>query len=249
MRQTCLALITIWPLIANQAVSQIALIEPATPREPLISVRNQPSDLGIAPTRQAGSLFIGQSGNSLIAPYPKRTIANTFKAPEMSAGLRQSTPQLIALRRLIADAEAGPLDYDAVQYGARIKPSKPPTQMTLGEIYLWIDQTPGQPHAIGRYQFIPSTLRSLAAQLYLPPSTRFTPEIQDQLADILFDDAGLSQFTNDELSQREFMNNLAKIWAGLPNSTGRSHYHGYAGNEASISWDYFTEEIQRIFGT
>ena len=64
------------------------------------------------------------------------------------------------LRSLIALAEAGAAGYDAVQYAARIKPPKRPTQMTLADIIRWIEDTPGQHHAIGRYQIIPSTLRS-----------------------------------------------------------------------------------------
>lgn len=249
MLRFSVAVVLTWLNGVTLAFAQLALIEPANPREPLISVRTTPGTAGLTLNRKAGSLFIGQSGSSLLAPYPRRVFPSTTNSLSLGRAILPSTPQIVALRRLIADAEAGPLDYDAVQFGARIKPSKRPTQMTLQEIYTWIDQTPGQPHAIGRYQFIPPTLRSLASQLDLPPDTLFTPVIQDQLADILFDDAGLSQFTNNELSQREFMNNLAKIWAGLPNSTGRSHYHGYAGNKASISWAHFTEEMHKIFGT
>jgi hypothetical protein len=43
------------------------------------------------------------------------------------------------------------------------------------------------------------------------------------------------------------MNNLAKIWAGLPNSTGKSHYHGYAGNQATMTWARFDAEMAMIF--
>ena len=39
--------------------------------------------------------------------------------------------------------------------------------MTLDEIFAWIAATPGQPHAIGRYQFIPDTLRMLVNRLVI----------------------------------------------------------------------------------
>ena len=65
------------------------------------------------------------------------------------------------LKALIAFSEAGAKGYDAIHFSARKLPGKKPTQMTLGEIDEWIRATPGQPHAIGRYQFIPSTLRAL----------------------------------------------------------------------------------------
>ena len=42
------------------------------------------------------------------------------------------------------------------------------------------------------------------------------------------------------------MDSLAKIWAGLPTSSGRSHYDGYAGNAATMSWAQFDDEMARI---
>ena len=87
--------------------------------------------------------------------------------------------------------------------------------MTLGEIYQWIDDTPGQPHAIGRYQFIPPTLRRVARERGFGPETQFTPGVQDALALVLLNDAGFARFQAGELDRRRFMHNLARIWAGL----------------------------------
>ena len=151
------------------------------------------------------------------------------------------------LRRLIAEAEAGMAGYDAVQYGARIKPHRPPTELTIGEIRRWIAMTPGQPHAIGRYQVIPPTFERLVSKLGLTDRDRFSPANQDRMADALLEEAGLTAYVEGTMRQVAFMNNLAKIWAGLPNETGRSHYHGYAGNKAVISWDHFRSEMNRIF--
>ncbi len=237
---------------ASIATAQVSLFQTerfSNEPQALITVSASPNIVTVVPNSGNGSLFIGQSGTSLLAPFPKRerAVARAPASLDLGRAIRQGTPQLIMLRQLIADAEAGPLDYDAVQYGARIKPGRPPTQMTIGEIYAWIDRTPGQPHAIGRYQFIPPTLRRLVTQLGLSPGTRFSPDVQDQLADILLADAGLAEFTSKQMSRHQFMNNLAKIWAGLPNSTGQSHYHGYAGNKASISWSRFDQEMAAIF--
>ena len=74
----------------------------------------------------------------------------------------RDTPPVAQLKSLIALAEAGSAQFDAVHVSAKKRPPKRPTDMTLGEIRNWTRATPGQPHAIGRYQFIPSTLRSLA---------------------------------------------------------------------------------------
>lgn len=118
--------------------------------------------------------------------------------------------------------------------------------MTLAEVFKWIDATPGQPHAIGRYQFVPKTLRRVVAKTGIKASQRFSPKVQDQLADVLLAEAGLHRFRSGKLTRKAFMNNLAKIWAGLPNSSGKSHYHGYAGNKATVSWARFDAVMARI---
>ncbi|WP_299285993.1 hypothetical protein [uncultured Tateyamaria sp.] len=216
----------------SEAMPMVSRASLMVARAPLIAAP-QPN------TRASPSLFAGVSGKSLFAPSPRAQPRAALRAP--------TDGPIDQLRALIAKAEAGPKDYDAVQYGATIRPDDAPTSMTVQQIYDWIDATPGQPHAIGRYQFIPPTLRRLVKRAGIDPSARFTPQVQDQLADILLTDAGLDRFVSGELERHAFMNNLAKIWAGLPNDTGKSHYHGYAGNKASITWAYFDARMEAIF--
>lgn len=209
--------------------------------------------VGAPPTRMvsAPSLFIGQTEGGMFEPFPVRAaafpvptdVASAARAPTGTLG---GTP-VARLRHLIAQAEAGRAGYDAVQHGARIKTPKRPTDMTIAEIYQWIDDTPGQPHAIGRYQFIPATLRRLVRASGIPTGATFSPAVQDALADILFVEAGYSRFTAGRMPREEFMHNLAKIWAGLPLPNGKSYYQGYAGNKATMSWAYFNGEMARIF--
>lgn len=189
------------------------------------------------------SLFAGKSAGGLFAPMPVSLAAPPGLGSTSASGLGP----VEQLRSLIARAEAGAKGYDAVQYGADILPDRPPTSLTLQEIFNWIDETPGQPHAIGRYQFIPPTLHRLVKRLGINPKARFTPRVQDQLADLLFQEAGLQRFLVGEMERQVFMNNLAKIWAGLPNDTGKSHYHGYAGNKATMTWTVFDAQMARIF--
>lgn len=206
----------------------------------LVEPRNPPS--GVA-YDHAASLFAGTQGNSLFRPYTVR-----LKAPSaIILGAPPEASQVGRLLDLIASAEAGRDGYDAVVWAARIKPPRRPTDMTVGEIYQWISATPNQHHAIGRYQFIPSTLKRLVRITGAGPDQRFTPAYQDQLAAILLEEAGLSQFEKRDLGRISFMNNLAKIWAGLPNATGRSHYHGIAGNRATLSWGQFEAEMAVIY--
>lgn len=209
---------------------------------------SQPKDADT--DRKSGSLF-PNSATGIFAPTTPRSVrkaASSMAAPPPRAQpLAPNASQLDRLRYLIQTAESRRDGYDAVQHGAKTKPGKRPTRMSIGEIYTWIDDTPKQPHAIGRYQFIPKTLKRLVKQLHLPPNTRFTPQIQDRLADILLIEAGLNQLQAGRISRKAFMKNLAKIWAGFPLPNGRSYYHGYAGNKASMSWASFNREMTRIF--
>lgn len=160
--------------------------------------------------------------------------------------LAGNTP-VARLKSLIAVAEAGAKGYDAVHVGAKRKLPKRPTQMTLAEINAWVRATPGQPHAIGRYQIIPSTMKVLIRRSGLSPQTRFSPKVQDAFADLLLKDAGIERFLKGRMSRKKFMNNLAKIWAGLPTSNGKSHYDGYAGNRATITLAHYRSRMAAIF--
>ncbi|WP_386625092.1 lysozyme family protein [Sulfitobacter geojensis] len=189
---------------------------------------------------QTAALFIDRDHRGMFSDRPAHVPAYA-SAPTI---LHNTDVQVI--RALIEEAESRRDGYDAVQHGARIKPRKRPTQMTLAEIFDWIKATPGQPHAIGRYQFVPKTLRRVVAKVGAKPTQRFDAKMQDKLADVLLIEAGLHRFRAGALGRKGFMNNLAKIWAGLPNSSGKSHYEGYAGNKASITLRRFDAVMARI---
>ena len=221
-----------------QSASLFSASVDAGERMPLIGPRA--SDAGV----QAGasSLFVGSRRHSFLEPLPDRGVQGPVPAPRSMGGTAAEQ-----LRHLIAEAEAGRAGYDAVNHGARVKPPKPPTQMTVGEVYAWIAATPGQPHAIGRYQFIPPTLRRLVDHLGVSPQNRFSPELQDRLADQLLIEAGFLALQRDEITRRSFMYRLAKIWAGLPLPSGASYYEGYAGNKATMTWARFEGAMAQIF--
>ncbi|MCF7701059.1 hypothetical protein [Loktanella sp. M215] len=201
------------------------------------------------PETTVASLFAGDAGRSFFAPYPVRLKRARIATDTAMTGfaLLQGGAPAERVRHLIAAAEAGRAGYDAVNYGATRKPAKRPTDMTIAEIYRWIQATPGQPHAIGRYQFIPSTLRRVVDIVGVDLQDRFSPQVQDALADVLLAEAGFDDLSGGRINRITFMNNLAKIWAGLPNSSGQSHYHGYAGNRATLTWARFEAEMSNIF--
>ena len=220
----------------------------ATP-QPLIRAHAELPDTAEAEEARgrAQSLFIGRASGGLFAPLGPRDRGSSRGTADAHGPVLSNDPQAELIRNLIAHAEAGRDGYDAVQHGATRKPDRPPTQMTLGDVFAWIEATPGQPHAIGRYQFIPATLARLVTILDAGPHESFSPQMQDRLADILLHEAGLAAYRSGEMTRHEFMNNLAAIWAGLPTSSGRSHYDGYAGNVATVSWSQFDGEMARIF--
>lgn len=119
--------------------------------------------------------------------------------------------------------------------------------MTLGEIRRWIAATPGQQHAIGRYQIIPAILDSLVRRTGLPPETLFDAAVQDRLGNLLIHDAGYAEFAAGRLTPERFMDNLARIWAGFPLASGRSAYHGIAGNRATVTRAFYADQMRQIF--
>lgn len=159
----------------------------------------------------------------------------------------QGNSQMAKLLSLISRAESPRRGYNAVHHGARRMPPSVPTSMTVGEVVKWINDTPGQNHAIGRYQIIPSTLAYLIEAEGIGVHERFNETLQDRLAFRLMRDAGWDRFRSGAISHSAFMDALAGVWAGLPKSNGRSAYHGYAGNRATISRASYEAAFSQIF--
>ncbi len=167
--------------------------------------------------------------------------------PRLSSFRLPKGSKVSQLYALIEFAESPTAGYDAIHHSATRLPSKPPTQLSFGEIKSWIKATPGQHHAIGRYQVIPSTFVNLQVRLGLPDKTVFNRSVQDKMAAVLLADAGYHEFMAKEISLERFMDNLALTWAGLPKADGKSHYHGYAGNRATLTRAFYRRQMTAIF--
>lgn len=151
-----------------------------------------------------------------------------------------------AMLDLIAEAESMPHGYDAVNTRSTVPPPKPPSQMTLAEIEVWTAATPGQQHAIGRYQIIPATLQMLRTELKLKPTALFDPGVQDRMAERLLNQAGFEDFLTGKMETGAFMDAIALIWAGLPLESGLSAYEGFNGNRATITRAVYQRRIDKI---
>jgi conjugal transfer mating pair stabilization protein TraG len=98
----------------------------------------------------------------------------------------------------------------------------------------------GEPStAMGRYQFLTTTLQSLLGTTWTL-TTKFTPAVQDRLAVELLVRRGYSSWWRGQLTDHDFAHNLSMEWASLPDpeNDGKSHYDGdSAGNHASTTLD------------
>ena len=132
-------------------------------------------------------------------------------------------------------------EYDVpVGYGRFDDSNNPPkalTNMTFTEVFDYqktliknskgklknVDPSLGS-SAVGRWQIIGPTLKRLKIKLGLQDSDKFTKSVQDQMFNILLDEAGQAKFKQGKITANQFQDNLSKIWASIPNSKGVSTY-------------------------
>lgn len=125
--------------------------------------------------------------------------------------------------------------------------AKPVTDFTLDELLAaqlkWGKNWGSS--AAGKYQIIRATLKGLVAELGLPGSTKFTPEVQDQMGFALLKRRGWDKFAAGQLSLKGYGNELAKEWASFPVlndmqgasrrvERGQSYYAGDGLNKALV---------------
>jgi hypothetical protein len=124
------------------------------------------------------------------------------------------------------------------------------TEMTVGEVLEWQDnyvEVEGSPSsAVGRYQYIRGTLRGMIQGKNIRLDAKFDKNLQDRLALASLEGRGLNKFLNGEMSEAQFILNLAKEWASFPTGQGAnpsaSYCDGDGLNAASVSVD----DVRRI---
>ena len=137
----------------------------------------------------------------------------------------------------IASKESGG-DYNAV-YGQGSVPGL--SDMTIAQVLDYQKQLLAQGQkssAVGRYQFIRSTLAEEAKAAGIDINReKFTPEMQDKLIlHRLKRIRGLDKFRKGEITPQQFAENLSMEFASLPSPIKgggtKSFYEGIAGNKA-----------------
>jgi len=80
--------------------------------------------------------------------------------------------------------------------------------------------------ALGRYQIIRTTLRTMRQQLGLTGREKFDADMQDRLACYLLGQRGIDKWLANRLSLDTLIGNLALEWASIPKPNGKGHYQG-----------------------
>lgn len=109
------------------------------------------------------------------------------------------------------------------------------SDLTIGEVQ---SLQRARIYAVGRYQFIPSTLSYAVQKAGVDASKRFTPEVQNRLLWALLEHKRpcigayiRGEHDNLDLALRE----MAREWASVAWYHGGSYYAGWGGNAAHIT--------------
>jgi hypothetical protein len=196
----------------------------------------------------------GPAPNPTASPQAAKPIDATSAGMRTALGSRPSGSPSSGSDRVMLDQigahEAGGMGYDAYWLGAKkwgMIPTKKVSTMTIGEVFTWQREllnrqiAAGIPlkkrsSAIGRYQFVYTTLKNIVAKLKLPMSQVFDAATQDRLALFLVDEGGVyTRWKKGEASDAEMADRLANQWASLKDSRGRGQYNDAGFNTASGS--------------
>jgi hypothetical protein len=159
--------------------------------------------------------------------------------------------RLRPLMDLIAKGEG---DYNAVNRGhagdtpGGIQSLKGYTfeNFTVGEV---IKMQKWELFAVGRYQFIPSTLRFAVRHSSVDKLDMFTPEVQDRLmvALIFYKRPAVGAFLrNDHNLIGWALNELAKEWASIEYRNGRGFYDHIGGNRAHVKRSELASVLKQV---
>lgn len=115
------------------------------------------------------------------------------------------------------------------------------TSMSVGEVLTWQRNfvASGSPSsAVGKYQFIHGTLKSLVDHYDIPRDAKFDKDLQDELAVHLLEKRNLHGYLRGDIGPGQFAHELSKEWASLPRVFGSnpnaSYYAGDGLNSAHI---------------
>jgi len=197
-------------------------------------------DPGPNTTRTLNSLI---KGNIEVKPAEKYFAKDvefkrtTKRKPQQISVKTDISGNLGKMLDFIASYESVGGRYDSV-YPGKTKPEI--LDMTLDELIADM-RTRGRKtgsSASGRYQIIRETLEVLIDKMNLDPKqVTFNEDTQDSMCAKLLEGRGYFEWANGVMSDDEFLHELSKEWASLPDPKrgGKSHYGGDGKNKALVS--------------
>jgi muramidase (phage lysozyme) len=117
---------------------------------------------------------------------------------------------------------------------------------TVGQV---IEMQRTRLYAVGRYQFIPTTLRFAVAHSDVDKLDMFTPDVQDRLmaALIVYKRPAVGAYLRGDHDLEGWaLNELAKEWASIEYRNGRGFYDHIGGNRAHITRAEVSAVLQKI---
>jgi hypothetical protein len=123
-----------------------------------------------------------------------------------------------------------------------VPPEKPLSKMTLKEVIKFqdtliansrgelegVDETKGS-SAVGKYQIMKKNLTKWIERGEFKEDDLFNKETQDAMFDILLEDTEYSKWEKGEITDDEWRNKLAIMWASLPTTEGKSAHNQPVG--------------------
>jgi len=117
---------------------------------------------------------------------------------------------------------------------------------TVGQV---MDMQRRRLYAVGRYQFIPRTLRFAVRHSEVDELDMFTPEVQDKLmaALILYKRPSVGAYLRGDHDLLGWaLNDMAREWASIEYRNGRGYYDHIGGNRAHITRAELAQVLQQI---
>jgi len=168
-------------------------------------------------------------------------------APASASGLFCANPNYDAPHKVLKPVldliSKGEGDYNAINRG-RAGDTPGGIQRLKGytfenfTVQQVMDMQRNELYAVGRYQFIPSTLRWAVAMSDVDPLDMFTPEVQDKLATalIMYKRPAVGAYIRGNHDLEGWaLNEMAKEWASIEYRNGRGYYDHIGGNRAHIT--------------
>ncbi len=187
---------------------------------------------------------MGTLSNSVTGQYS----TPQYNAPQVGSVPSGSNPILDLLNKG-ETGKSGIAAYNTAYLGMRIKPSKPISSMTIGEVMAWQKQNLDEQaerkipankrsSAAGKYQILYSSMKGYMAGAGLGMNDMFSPENQDKMAMAMLSGGtyGLENVRAGKATPDQFIDRiLSNQWASVQNSRGVGIYDKPGFNKASIT--------------